>query len=126
MQTDDLNIENSLSFSEQLDGLIQGHQMEMQQVLADKKHLRSIIVYLQNVIADKQAIIKQKDEQIAQLLQRITDLEKPTTVTSVAGNYIEQMQINKMNISASLPKRTKSKRVLNTSDILQLPLWQTS
>ena len=69
MQTDDLNIEDSLSFSEQQDGLIQGQQMAMQQVLADKQHLRSIIRSQKN-------IIEQLKKQIAQLQQDSTEKDK--------------------------------------------------
>lgn len=69
MQTDDLNIEDSLSFSEQQDGLIQGQQMAMQQVLADKQHLRSIIRTQKN-------IIEQLKEHIAQLKQDSTEKDK--------------------------------------------------
>jgi predicted RNase H-like nuclease (RuvC/YqgF family) len=67
--TDDLNIEYSLSFSEQQDGLIQGHQTEMQQVLADKQHLRTIIRSQNEVIA-------QLKQQIAQLQQENADKDK--------------------------------------------------
>ena len=69
METDDLNIEDSLSFSEQQDGLIQGQQMAMQQVLADKQHLRSIIRSQKN-------IIEQLKKQIAQLQQDSTEKDK--------------------------------------------------
>ena len=110
----------------------------MQQVLADKKHLRDIIAQQQSIIAEKDtiiaskdAVITQKDQHIAQLLQRINDLQNPTSVTNIAGNYYEQMQVNTMNISSSLPpasihKYRKRKTKLTTTDILQLPLWQTS
>ena len=69
MKTNDLNIEDSLSFSEQQDGLIQGQQMAMQQVLADKQHLRSIIHSQKN-------IIEQLKKQIAQLQQDSTEKDK--------------------------------------------------
>lgn len=69
MKTNDLNIEDSLSFSEQQDGLIQGQQMAMQQVLADKQHLRSIIRSQKN-------IIEQLKKQIAQLQQDSTEKDK--------------------------------------------------
>lgn len=69
METDELNIEDSLSFSEQQDGLIQGQQMAMQQVLADKQHLRSIIRSQKN-------IIEQLKKQIAQLQQDSTEKDK--------------------------------------------------
>ena len=103
MQTDDINIENSLSFSEQQDGLIQGHQMEMQQVLADKQRLRSIIRSQNNVIAQLQ-------EQIAQLRQDNADKDKtierlnieneqfrttPTQTTTInTSQYIEKQHIS--------------------------------
>lgn len=69
MQIDELNIEYSLSFSEQQDGLIQGHQIEMQQVLTDKQHLRTIIRSLNDVIA-------QQKEQITKLQQENSDKDK--------------------------------------------------
>ena len=112
----------------------------MQQVLDDKQRLRDIIAQQQNVIAEKDSAIAQKDsiiiqkdealtqkdEQIAQLLQRIADLEKPTAVTTVAGNYIGEMQVHNMNIASSLPQFRKRKSKILTTDNLQLPLWQTS
>ena len=135
MQTDDINIENSLSFSEQQDGLIQGHQMEMQQVLADKQRLRSIIRSQNNVIAQLQ-------EQIAQLRQDNANKDKtierlnienkqfrttPTQTTTInTSQYIEtqhigtQFQINK-------PKSYRTtRRKLITNDQNQLPLWNNN
>jgi len=48
---DNLNIETLIDFSKQQDDLIKGHQLEMQQVLADKQHQRTIICFQNNVIA---------------------------------------------------------------------------
>lgn len=62
MPTDNLNIEALLDSSNQQDDLIKGHQLEMQQVLADKQHQRTIIRFQNNVIA-------QLKEQIVKLIQ---------------------------------------------------------
>ena len=117
MSPDDLNIEQSLSFSEQQDGLIRGHQQEMQQVLADKQHLREIIAHQQQVIEQKNETIEQKDATIAGQADRIAELEahvarleaRPQYEMEV-GTYVETQNVQKQ-ILPHLPKpTTKSKR----------------
>ncbi|MCR4664439.1 MAG: hypothetical protein K5660_03640 [Paludibacteraceae bacterium] len=128
-----------LNHSEQMDSLITAHLSELNTVLQDKQALRDALCrilaenkHLQEVIKDKDNTIAAKDNEIAQLRQRVSDLQKPTAVTSVAGNYIEAMSVANMNISSLPPANKSIKRFSYNrkkqlySDQFQLPLWQTS
>lgn len=115
MSPDDLNIEQSLSFSEQQDGLIRGHQQEMQQVLADKQHLRDIIAHQQQVIEQKNEAIEQltqdnqlKDARIAELEAHVARLEARPQYE--VDTYVETQNVQKQ-ILPHLPKPiTRSNR----------------
>ena len=114
MSPDDLNIEQSLSFSEQQDGLIRGHQQEMQQVLADKLHLRDIIVHQQQVIEQKNETIEQKDATIAEQADRIAELEAHVARLEArpqeVGTYVESQNVDKQILHYRPKPTTKSKR----------------
>lgn len=115
MSPDDLNIEQSLSFSKQQDGLIRGHQQEMQQVLADKQHLRDIIAHQQQVIEQKNEAIEQltqdnqlKDARIAELEAHVARLEARPQYE--VDTYVETQNVQKQ-ILPHLPKPiTRSNR----------------
>ena len=111
----DLNIEQSLSFSEQQDGLIQGHQQEMQQVLADKQHLRDIIVHQQQVIEQKDEAIEQltqdnqlKDDRIAELEAHVARLEARPQYE--VDTYVENQNVDKQLLNYRPKQITRSKR----------------
>ena len=57
MATDEHNIEALLDFSKQQDELIEGHQKEMQQVLAGKEQLR-IALAREHTLTKEQAVSK--------------------------------------------------------------------
>ena len=115
MSPDDLNIEQSLSFSEQQDGLIRGHQQEMQQVLADKQHLRDIIVHQQQVIEQKDEAIERlkqdnqlKDDRIAELEAHVARLEARPQYE--VDTYVENQNVDKQLLNYRPKQITKSKR----------------
>ena len=122
----DLNIEQSLSFSEQQDGLIRGHQQEMQHVLADKQHLRDIIAHQQQVIEQKDEAIEQltqdnqlKDDRIAELEAHVARLEaRPQEV----GTYVESQNVAKQILNYS-PKHITRFRRKSIDLTNQTTLW---
>ena len=131
METDDLNIEAHLAYSEKLYGLTTGHQQETTQLLEDIGQLQTYVRLLlaenrklRQENADKDTLLLAKDNDIAELKQRIADLQKPTAVTSVAGDYYENMHIERQIFTTSLPPIKKRKNRI-TTDKNQLPLWQT-
>ena len=117
MSPDDLNIEQSLSFSEQQDGLIRGHQQEMEQVLADKQHLRDIIAHQQEVIGQRDKTIEQltrdnqqKDDRIAELEAHIARLEARPQYE--VDTYVENQKVVHQILQQRTKQITKSKRKL--------------
>ena len=127
MDPDDLHIEQSLSFSEQQDGLIRGHQQEMQQVLADKQHLRDIIAHQQKVIGQKNETIEQltqdnqrKDNRIAELEAHIARIEARPQYD--VDTYVETQNIEKQILQYRPKSIAKSKR--KSIDLTNQPtLW---
>lgn len=109
--------------------------MEMQQVLADKQRLRSIIRSQNNVIAQLQ-------EQIAQLRQDNADKDKtierlnieneqfrttPTQTTTInTSQYIEKQHIS-TQLQFTKPESYRTpRRKLITNDQNQLLLWNNN
>lgn len=123
MDSDDLNIENRLAYSEKVHGLATGHLQETKQLLDtigllqdDNRQLLATVRQLREESAQKDAIIKERE-------QRIADLQQNSTY-NVSGNYIEQQNIGQMYTHPSvLPKRrnAKTKSIHHTQT--QLPLW---
>ena len=72
MREDDIQL--IVSCSEQLDDLILGHQQEMQQVLANNKHLRTIVVQQQNMLRDNDRQIYELSNTIREQAQTIERL----------------------------------------------------
>ena len=68
METDDLNIEALLDFSKQQDELIEGHQKEMQQVLAGNEQLRI-------ALTREHTLTKEQAEEIAALKEQVAKLQ---------------------------------------------------
>ena len=66
METDNLNIEALLDFSKQQNGLIEGHQKAMQQVLATQEQLRVALFHehqrANNLDKENKALKKQIDQ----------------------------------------------------------------
>ena len=114
---DHLDIEAHLAYSEKLHGLTTGHQQETNQLLEDIEQLQGD---LRRVLAENQALRaanQAKDAHIAELEQRVTDLQKETL--KVEGDYIEKMNIEKY---LALKPRSKTKyKLYDLTD--QLPLW---
>ena len=89
----------------------------MQQVLADKQHLRDIIVHQQQVIEQKNEAIEQltqdnqlKDDRIAELEAHVARLEARPQYEVEVDTYVETQNVQKQ-ILPHLPKpTTKSKR----------------
>ena len=121
MATDDLNIESHLAYSKKLYGLTTGHQQETTQLLENieqlQDDLRALLAENQNL----RTANDEKDAKIKELEQRIADLQKPTQ--AVYGDYIETQNV-RTQYQFQKPKTYRpSRRILNTTDQTQLPLW---
>ena len=121
------DIDILLKHSEQMDSLITAHLSELDAVLQDKVELRAALrqeveenKQLRNTIAGQQEIIASQAERIECLLQRIADLEKPTTINHIARDYIGNQNIEKVNLYQIKGKKTRRK----TNTDYQLPELQ--
>ena len=124
METDDHNIEALLDFSKQQDELIEGHQKEMQQVLAGKEQLRI-------ALAREHTLTKVQAEEIAALKEQVAKLQAENEQLRSRPNIITDQYIETQNISTQYqfpkPKTYRpSRRKLNTTDQTQLPLWNNN
>ena len=124
METDDHNIEALLDFSKQQDELIEGHQKEMQQVLAGKEQLRI-------ALAREHTLTKEQAEEIAALKEQVAKLQAENEQLRSRPNIITDQYIETQNISTQYqfpkPKTYRSsRRKLNTIDQTQLPLWNNN
>lgn len=121
------DIDILLKHSEQMDSLITAHLSELDVVLQDKAELRAALrqeveenKQLRNTIAGQKEIIASQAERIECLLQRIADLEKPTTINHIARDYIGNQNIEKVNLYQIKGKKTRRK----TNTDYQLPELQ--
>ena len=122
METDEHNIEALLDFSKQQDELIEGHQKEMQQVLAGKEQLRI-------ALAREHTLTKEQAEEIAALKEQVAKLQAENEQLRSRPNIITDQYIETQNISTQyqFPKTYRpSRRKLNTTDQTQLPLWNNN
>lgn len=124
METDDLNIEALLDFSKQQDELIEGHQKEMQQVLAGKEQLRIALAREHTKAKDFEAENSALKKQIEQLQAENEQLRsRPNIITD---QYIETQNV-RTQYQLPKPKNYRpSRRKLNTTDQTQLPLWNNN
>ena len=124
METDDYNIEALLDFSKQQDELIEGHQKEMQQVLAGKEQLRI-------ALAREHTLTKVQAEEIAALKEQVAKLQAENEQLRSRPNIITDQYIETQNVRTQyqFPKTKtyrSSRRKLNTTDQTQLPLWNNN
>ncbi len=122
MEIDEHNIEALLDFSKQQDELIEGHQKEMQQVLAGKEQLRI-------ALAREHTLTKEQAEEIAALKEQVAKLQAENEQLRSRPNIITDQYIETQNISTQyqFPKTYRpSRRKLNTTDQTQLPLWNNN
>ena len=124
METDEHNIEALLDFSKQQDELIEGHQKEMQQVLAGKEQLRI-------ALAREHTLTKEQAEEIAALKEQVAKLQAENKQLRSRPNIITDQYIETQNIRTQYqfpkPKTYRSsRRKLNTTDQTQLPLWNNN
>lgn len=124
METDEHNIEALLDFSKQQDELIEGHQKEMQQVLAGKEQLRI-------ALAREHILTKEQAEEIAALKEQVAKLQAENEQLRSRPNIITDQYIETQNVRTqyqfSKPKTyCSSRRKLNTTDQTQLPLWNNN
>ena len=122
METDEHNIEALLDFSKQQDELIEGHQKEMQQVLAGKEQLRI-------ALAREHTLTKEQAEEIAALKEQVAKLQAENEQLRSRPNIITDQYIETQNIRTQyqFPKTYRpSRRKLNTTDQTQLPLWNNN
>ena len=122
MATDDHNIEALLDFSKQQDELIEGHQKEMQQVLAGKEQLRI-------ALAREHTLTKEQAEEIAALKEQVAKLQAENEQLRSRPNIITDQYIETQNVRTQyqFPKTYRSsRRKRNTTDQTQLPLWNNN
>lgn len=124
MEIDEHNIEALLDFSKQQDELIEGHQKEMQQVLAGKEQLRI-------ALAREHTLTKEQAEEIAALKEQVAKLQAENEQLRSRPNIITDQYIETQNVRTQYqfpkPKTYRSsRRKLNTTDQTQLPLWNNN
>ena len=124
METDNLNIEALLDFSKQQNGLIEGHQKAMQQVLATQEQLR-VALFHEHMLTKEQA------DEIAALKEQVAKLQAENKQLRSRPNIITDQYIETQNIRTQyqLPKPKTyhpSRCKLNTTDHTQLPLWNNN
>ena len=123
MTADDLKqIESKLKFSKRIDGLIKGHQQEMQQVLANKEHLRVALAHEHKGRMAAEAENIELKKQLALLQAENQELRnRPNIVTDT---YIETQNVKQQCNYLPHSRRT-SRYKLNNSTQTQLQLWNT-
>ena len=122
METDEHNIEALLDFSKQQDELIEGHQKEMQQVLAGKEQLRI-------ALAREHTLTKEQAEEIAALKEQVAKLQAENEQLRSRPNIITDQYIETQNVRTQYQFHKtyrSSRRKLNTTDQTQLPLWNNN
>ena len=121
MTADDLKqIESKLKFSKRIDGLIKGHQQEMQQVLEDKEDLQSAVELLLNKVSVLEKQLAAEQEKNSQLQAENQELRnRPNIVTDT---YIETQNVKQQCNYLPHSRRT-SRYKLNNSTQTQLQLW---
>ena len=122
METDEHNIEALLDFSKQQDELIEGHQKEMQQVLAGKEQLRI-------ALAREHTLTKVQAEEIAALKEQVAKLQAENEQLRSRPNIITDQYIETQNVRTQYQFHKtyrSSRRKLNTTDQTQLPLWNNN
>ena len=121
MTADDLKqIESKLKFSKRIDGLIKGHQQEMQQVLEDKEDLQSAVELLLNKVSVLEKQLAAEQEKNSQLQAENQELRnRPNIVTDT---YIENQHIKQQCNYLPHPRRV-SRYKLSTTNQTQLQLW---
>ena len=121
MTAEDLKqIESKLKFSKRIDGLIKGHQQEMQQVLEDKEDLQSAVELLLNKVANLEYQLEEKDTKIAQL--QAENLELRNRPNIVTDTYIETQNVKRQCNYLPHSRRTSRYKLNNTTQT-QLQLW---
>ena len=121
MTADDLKqIESKLKFSKRIDGLIKGHQQEMQQVLEDKEDLQSAVELLLNKVSVLKKQLAAEQEKNSQLQAENQELRnRPNIVTDT---YIENQHVKQQCNYLPHPRRV-SRYKLSTTNQTQLQLW---
>ena len=121
MTADDLKqIESKLKFSKRIDGLIKGHQQEMQQVLEDKEDLQSAVELLLNKVSVLEKQLAAEQEKNSQLQAENQELRnRPNIVTDT---YIETQNVKQQCNYLPHPRRV-SRYKLSTTTQTQLQLW---
>ena len=121
MTADDLKqIESKLKFSKRIDGLIKGHQQEMQQVLEDKEDLQSAVELLLNKVSVLEKQLAAEQEKNSQLQAENQELRnRPNIVTDT---YIETQNVKQQCNYLPHSRRTPRYK-LNNSTQTQLQLW---
>ena len=121
MTADDLKqIESKLKFSKRIDGLIKGHQQEMQQVLEDKEDLQSAVELLLNKVSVLEKQLAAEQEKNSQLQAENQELRnRPNIITDT---YIETQNVKQQCNYLPHPRRV-SRYKLSTTNQTQLQLW---
>ena len=121
MTADDLKqIESKLKFSKRIDGLIKGHQQEMQQVLEDKEDLQSAVELLLNKVSVLEKQLAAEQEKNSQLQAENQELRnRPNIITDT---YIETQNVKRQCNYLPHSRRTSRYKLNNTTQT-QLQLW---
>ena len=121
MTADDLKqIESKLKFSKRIDGLIKGHQQEMQQVLKNKEDLQSAVELLLNKVSVLEKQLAAEQEKNSQLQAENQELRnRPNIVTDT---YIETQNVKRQCNYLPHSRRTSRYKLNNTTQT-QLQLW---
>lgn len=118
------DIEPHLAYSQKLQKLAAGHQQETAQLLEDIEQLNGDIHQLLDENKKLRMANEAKDARIAELEQRVADLEKEKI--HVDGNYIEKLNIEKY-LAVKPKSKSKSKAKLKYyTPTSQLPLWDSN
>ena len=119
VMTEHHEIETRLAYSEKLRGLAVGHQQETKQLLENIEELQDLVRQLRDENKDLRDANEAKDARIAELEQRVADLEK--TTFHFDGDYIEAMNIEKY---MAIKPKGRSRQKMKYYDLTnQLPLW---
>ena len=121
MTADNLKqIESKLKFSKRIDGLIKGHQQEMQQVLEDKEDLQSAVELLLNKVSVLEKQLAAEQEKNSQL--QAENLELRNRPNIVTDTYIETQNVKRQCNYLPHSRRTSRYKLNNTTQT-QLQLW---